>query len=391
MIFFRFLILILFFLSPTIFWAQNLLINPSFEDKIECPTKLLQLDLAYNWKQLRMTGSLIDTCSIDKIEPDPQELYHAPFEFGTSYIRFPISFPSTNSIVQDTNWRAFIRGELKQPLSGKTHYISFYAYNWQDDRTNKFGFYFTDEKIDTFLSYPYDIIPHLEIDEWIGGYHYWKLHEGCVGGVNGAKYVILGNFNFPGNDQVEFNQIPFSFAPYFDNFTIREVPEARDTLIEGCKGTILELDTIFYGLPIEYSILDTIVSKPKIYLSHDKTILQRVRGCDEILRYIYVKTHECSKRIFIPNAFTPNGDGINDYFEIFVENYSSIKVLELQIFNRWGERVFYSIDPLNSLWDGRFGGKKLNSGSFVWRLKYEYLSATKWEKGSKEGIVELKR
>jgi gliding motility-associated-like protein len=44
--------------------------------------------------------------------------------------------------------------------------------------------------------------------------------------------------------------------------------------------------------------------------------------------------------LFIPNAISPNGDGINDFFQIFPPNDDDRKVTSLQIFNRWGQVVF---------------------------------------------------
>ena len=52
----------------------------------------------------------------------------------------------------------------------------------------------------------------------------------------------------------------------------------------------------------------------------------------------------------LPNVFTPNGDGINDMFTPFMP-YSGVTKIEMEIFNRWGKRVFHTTDP-NILWDG---------------------------------------
>jgi len=66
---------------------------------------------------------------------------------------------------------------------------------------------------------------------------------------------------------------------------------------------------------------------------------------------------------FIPNAFSPNGDGINDRFRIKSEG---INVGTLKIFNRWGRKVFES-DDLNSGWDGKSNaGRPLNEGVYVY-------------------------
>lgn len=74
--------------------------------------------------------------------------------------------------------------------------------------------------------------------------------------------------------------------------------------------------------------------------------------------------------IFIPNVFTPNGDGANDFWQIF-GNLKGVKQLQVQVFNRWGEKVFDTTD-INFEWDGTYKGKDAPIGvytyvaSFVW-------------------------
>lgn len=70
--------------------------------------------------------------------------------------------------------------------------------------------------------------------------------------------------------------------------------------------------------------------------------------------------------MYIPSAFTPNGDGINDFFGVKADG---IKKFKLEIFNRWGEVVFQSED-ISSLWDGTFQGEKIkNTDVYVYQVK----------------------
>ena len=75
--------------------------------------------------------------------------------------------------------------------------------------------------------------------------------------------------------------------------------------------------------------------------------------------------------VFIPNTFTPNGDNINDFFFAFGTDLESI--LSLNIFDRWGELVFFS-ENLNSGdytkgWDGTFKGDEANQGVYVYMME----------------------
>ncbi|MCF8244196.1 MAG: gliding motility-associated C-terminal domain-containing protein [Saprospiraceae bacterium] len=72
---------------------------------------------------------------------------------------------------------------------------------------------------------------------------------------------------------------------------------------------------------------------------------------------IVVLNPDCDEpNLFLPNAFTPNNDGENDVL-IFRSNI--VEVMELAIYNRWGQRVFYSEDQSIG-WDGTFKGEKLS-------------------------------
>ena len=65
----------------------------------------------------------------------------------------------------------------------------------------------------------------------------------------------------------------------------------------------------------------------------------------------------------INNAFTPNGDGINDYWKISgIENYPNAAV---EVFNRYGQRVFYS-KGYGIPFDGSYNGKKLSPGAYYY-------------------------
>jgi gliding motility-associated-like protein len=75
----------------------------------------------------------------------------------------------------------------------------------------------------------------------------------------------------------------------------------------------------------------------------------------------------------VPNAFTPNNDGVNDKF--CLDGWSScVKNFEIVIFDRWGEKVFESKDP-DFCWDGVYNGKALDPAVFVYYIKANYYVA----------------
>jgi gliding motility-associated-like protein len=79
--------------------------------------------------------------------------------------------------------------------------------------------------------------------------------------------------------------------------------------------------------------------------------------------------------IAVPTAFSPNGDGQND--RLLVHGTRGARVLNFQVFDRWGEMVYVNEAPFlvndpTQGWDGNFRGQEMNSGVFIWNLEVEY-------------------
>ena len=74
------------------------------------------------------------------------------------------------------------------------------------------------------------------------------------------------------------------------------------------------------------------------------------------------------KAWYIPNIFSPNADGINDVLYAYIKG---IKKMTFDIYNRWGERVFTSTDPLIG-WDGFYKGKEAEVGVYTYSIYVIY-------------------
>ncbi|WP_118953140.1 DUF7948 domain-containing protein [Taibaiella helva] len=73
---------------------------------------------------------------------------------------------------------------------------------------------------------------------------------------------------------------------------------------------------------------------------------------------VHIDIHDA---IFMPNAFSPNGDGINDLFKI--GNCGYHKLAEFRVFNRWGQEVFFTTDPAQG-WNGQYKGRPADVGTY---------------------------
>ncbi len=76
----------------------------------------------------------------------------------------------------------------------------------------------------------------------------------------------------------------------------------------------------------------------------------------------------------IPNAFTPNGDGINDHFFPRQLLSSDVAYFELHVFNRWGQLVFSTSGKNGRGWDGRFNGKIQPPGTYIYKISVHFTS-----------------
>ena len=79
--------------------------------------------------------------------------------------------------------------------------------------------------------------------------------------------------------------------------------------------------------------------------------------------------------IYVPNAFTPDGDEFNNYFQAISHN---ILTFEMLIFNRWGE-VVWSTSTIDDMWDGTYNGVLVLDDVYVWQISYTDLNEHPYE------------
>lgn len=111
-------------------------------------------------------------------------------------------------------------------------------------------------------------------------------------------------------------------------------------------------------------------------------LVQNSFGCQTELSQMI--TVGAKPRIFIPTAFTPNGDGLNDEFQI---SHAGLTSFLIQIYDRSGKQVYASADP-NFLWDGQFAGSALPEGVYAYKLT---AIATTGERIDRRGSLTLIR
>jgi gliding motility-associated-like protein len=98
-------------------------------------------------------------------------------------------------------------------------------------------------------------------------------------------------------------------------------------------------------------------------------------GCKGSVQRKYFFT--ISNSYYMPNIFTPNGDGHNDSFRM--SGFVKLRKFSIKIFNRWGEMVFATEDPTQG-WDGRSGGEFVIDGNYLYFLELEDLNGQLFQK-----------
>ncbi|MBK7690137.1 MAG: gliding motility-associated C-terminal domain-containing protein [Bacteroidetes bacterium] len=141
----------------------------------------------------------------------------------------------------------------------------------------------------------------------------------------------------------------------------------RDTSIcPGLTGSILIADVNNPGALYDWS---TGESSNSIVVSQAGTYWARSKGeCSvsdtiEVVRDCYLN---------IPNAFSPDGDGLNDYFIPREILSSGLKTFKMDIYNRWGENIFTTTSIDGRGWDGKYNGVPQPMSTYVYIIDAEF-------------------
>lgn len=95
-------------------------------------------------------------------------------------------------------------------------------------------------------------------------------------------------------------------------------------------------------------------------------------GCDSVITlFLQEAPYLCECTVFIPTAFSPNGDRINDLFQITHNCQDRIHDFDLRVYNRWGELLYHNTNVNNVSWDGLQDGKELPLGLYPYLLHYK--------------------
>ncbi|MFA7081353.1 MAG: gliding motility-associated C-terminal domain-containing protein [Bacteroidales bacterium] len=106
-------------------------------------------------------------------------------------------------------------------------------------------------------------------------------------------------------------------------------------------------------------------------------------NCGNVLDSVLIQVPDVN--VYVPNAFTPLSDKNNTFFPVF-ESSDKLYIETFEIFNRWGQRIYSST---NLPWDGKYKGKLLDNGVYIWRMIYrtKYSGDIRFEKKGEVSII----
>lgn len=339
------LVALISFLYPNCFnlIGQNLIPNPGFESYSNCPTTISELDLASPWvSPTAGTPDFFHACNAPCIDP-----VLSPICVPLNYSGFQEAHGGNGYAgfytYEEDNYREYIQAPLISPLeAGSCYEVSFYVSSSDPGMLGVkglIGAYFSENAVSINDWTPLDFVsPQVIADSVIDDANNWVLISKQFEAQGGESYITIGHFSDNANT-VYPN--PTSLEWYESYFIIDDVSV---TLLSTCSQ-------------------DTSVT------TNDPP----------------VTASPLVSKLVMPNTFTPNGDGLNDFF--IPITFEHINDAHLTISNRWGNPVFETSVP-EAGWNGIFGGNDCSEGVYFWEINYSDVSGGEQ---TKHGFVTLQR
>lgn len=209
--------------------------------------------------------------------------------------------------------------------------------------------------------------------------YFWEFGDGQTStDANPSHY-----YRIPGKYNVRLTVTDFvpcvdTASMVLDNFIQPPFIDVgpRDTIM--CAGELLNLPLGISARGTSYQ-WNTGETTPGIKVSEEGTyIVELINDCAAASDTITVTMKDCSR--WLPTAFSPNGDGINDIFSFNTRYPEDITSFTMSIYNRKGNRVFTTTD-LNIGWDGSYNGAQQPIGTYYYMISYKYEGQDEFVKG----------
>jgi len=187
----------------------------------------------------------------------------------------------------------------------------------------------------------------------------FELGWGYSDDDNVPSEIIINNLDNDGDGVYDHIELPDCEFSYDGSIVLPEITNDNDPNFSYSYFWEVDLDL---DLEIDYMSSEESLNGLPIGM-YSLIVTDNNYGCTIVYDYLLEPEHDCPE---IPTAFSPNGDGMNDYWVIgSMSDYVDAKV---EVYNRWGKRVFYS--PNNKeYWDGTYNGKSMPTADYFYIIK----------------------
>ncbi len=345
-------------------YGQNLVSNSSFESYSTAPDDQGQITRATGWEEVVVSADYMNT-TYACWSPEIGGVYSGTGFAGFASYGDPGG--SSEAIGQDISANPILPGiTYSIRLHAKKSHSGFYSANCGGVELTGFNI---PPVLGSLGIHPESLAGCNVL--WISPPVFdsiWGYYSGCFQSTTPINYIVFStekNINCPQYIFIDSLEIKAQSA---SSFTL-----GNDTSI--CTGQTFLLDATYLGATYVWQDNSTNPTYP-VTQAGTYFVTISAGGC-QLKDTVQITELNCSATVIVPNVFTPNGDGANDFFyPIIVGEYTNP---ELIIYNRWGEPLFQD-DSFTPGWDGKTNGVESPEGVYYWVIKFTDSSGVTIEK-----------
>jgi gliding motility-associated-like protein len=379
--------------------CQNMVLNGSMEIFFQCPNAFGQLNKAVGWYGMDGYGGsseYFNACANPGLFGVPSN------GFGFQNSRNGHAYIGMHFFNPNSEYCEYSAGTLMTPLDSGVCYsasmhISLSTYS--SFAIDAIGLFFTTDSLFKFYSStPVEVTPHIANDSGniISDTANWVKISGSFIATGGEKFFTIGRFKR--NEYVNYEVvIPYEGYSYYyiDDVAVwpcdapvytangggnRQVCNAGDMVTLGTHN-LPEYE--YHWFDADSNLIDT-TATITVAPFEDCIYYLMVRDFKYDITWDTVRiTMGCEGSLYVPNIFSPNGDGNNDVLYVRGQN---LKELSFAVYNRWGQLVFESKDK-DAGWDGKYKGKDCPEGVYFYTVNVTFVDGSVTIKNGNVSIV----
>lgn len=213
----------------------------------------------------------------------------------------------------------------------------------------------------------------------------WSLISTCFVAKGGEQFLAvilpLGTFGeLPScaTDNVS-EGVYQSFYYHIDAVSVTEFETTNEQEITVCENQDFEVNlNELFGHPLFQDATffweDGVTANQRNLSLIKSYSINAQLACNNFPLTLNVLPETCESALYVPNAFSPNSDGINDIFRAYFASEKNITNFQLTIFDRWGNLLFQT-KQLNNGWDGISKNQSVAQGMYIWFIQFDKTEA----------------